>query len=284
MNLCFYFFKENLRFYDKADVLAFFEAIPEITITNVNEEYHLIYDNKVLNYKAKFIIGNKSVVPNIQTLNPAFYDINIRLELSLMLPIYKANLLFKICGELCQRFNFFIYNELYEDVSPFRINMLVQAYTKIKQAYKMKYEEEFMQYYKCNANILETVYDYTINKDVIVSKIQDENLVGLDYVFLGEKGNRNIKLGVRYDGFSPFVLPAYLDYIIYLDKEVRFIKADEFINKCSKLLKVADTNVFGVTYTVQKDIKKLQKILEKSKFTLVTTPFVEVDEQKILDI
>ena len=45
------------------------------------------------------------------------------------------------------------------------------------------------------------------------------------------------------------------------------------------------TALYGITYaSVQKDIKKLQKILEKSKFTLVTTPFVEVDEQKILDI
>ena len=69
-----------------------------------------------------------------ESINTVYNDINIRLEVPVLLPTFKANILFDICKELCQKFNFYIYNELYEDVSSFRLPMLVQAYNKIKQA------------------------------------------------------------------------------------------------------------------------------------------------------
>ncbi|UKI49456.1 MAG: hypothetical protein L6U99_12420 [Clostridium sp.] len=70
-------------------------------------------------------------------------------------------------------------------------------------------------------------------------------MIALDYVFLAEKGDRNIKFAVRYDGFSPFILPPFVDYIIYMDKDIRYISASEFLDKCGKNnKKMAETNVF----------------------------------------
>lgn len=284
MNVCYYFFKEQVRYYDKADVLAFFQSMKEFKIEQQNEEYHLIYTNEFLDFSAKFILGNKSVVPHIEKLNPAFYDINIRLEVPVLLPTFKASILFDICKELCQKFNFYIYNELYEDVSSFRLPMLVQAYNKIKQAYKMKYEDEFLDYYKASAKELDAVFSYLLNKTTIETKYKDEKLIALDYAFLAEKGDRNIKFAVRYDGFSPFILPPFVNYIIYMDKDIRYISASEFLNKCGKIIKMAETNVFGVTYITLKDMKKVRKILKKTKFTLIPNTFIEVDQTKLLDL
>lgn len=284
MNLCYYFFKEQTRIYDKADVLAFFQSMPEFRLQMVNEEYHLIYTNALLNFSAKFILGTKSIVPNIDKLNPSFYDVCIRLELPLLLPTFKAEQIFKVCGDFTQRFNFFVYNELYEDVSPYRINMMVQAYNKIKQAYKMKYEEEFMQYYKAQPNILSCMYDYILHKESIVAKYKNERLTGLDYVFLAEKGDRNIKLGVYYDGFTPFIMPPYVDYIIHCERDIRYIDSDEFFAKCGKIIKMADTNVFGVSYITLKDMKKIRKVLKKTKFSFIPNTFEQIEETKILDL
>ncbi|UKI49457.1 MAG: hypothetical protein L6U99_12425 [Clostridium sp.] len=45
----------------------------------------------------------------MKKLNPAFYDINIRLEVPVLLPTFKANILFDICKELCQKNLIFLY-------------------------------------------------------------------------------------------------------------------------------------------------------------------------------
>lgn len=284
MNLCYYFFKEHTRLYDKADILAFFQGIPEFRLQMNEKEYHLIYVNTILDFTAKFIIAEKSVVPNIQKLNPSYYDINIRLEIPLLLPTYKANLLFTVCQELCQKFKFFIYNELFEDISPFRRNMLVQAFNEVKKAYKLKYEEEFLEYRKAPAAVLENVYDYIVHKNTILEKYKSERVNALDYLYLGLKGDRNVLFAVRYDGFAPFIMPPHVDYIIYYDREVRYIKASELFAKCGKMLKAADTNVFGVTYVTLKDMAKLRKILKKARFTFVPDTFVDVEEYSILDL
>ena len=146
MKFRYYFFKEGTRVYDIAELLTYLEAQPYMRLHQEGAIKVAKYHNTVINMDADFIFNTKSIVSNIQRLDPKYLDLNIYVEFDVLNNTYKVSKIVDMIEVICKRFGFSVYNEYFEDVSPFKRSLLINAFELVKVGYKKKYEEEFMNY------------------------------------------------------------------------------------------------------------------------------------------
>ena len=56
----------------------------------------------------------------------------------ILTPDYLAKHLFEIVKKVCDRFDFHIYNEMFEDVLPFKMDIVLKVFDMVKNAYVSK--------------------------------------------------------------------------------------------------------------------------------------------------
>ncbi len=285
----YYFFKEQDRNYDLADLIAFFQAVPNISLEKVGSERRMNYVNEMLDFKATFVISDKSILKsaNLVSIDPKYLDLNIYVEFNLLLANYKIELVVDIIENLCKRFKFCVYNEVFEDVLPFRRMLLLKAFEKVKEAYKSKYEDEIAEYNKLEPMVLNSVYKYLENKSSLKNIFKEDKIVPLDYIFYKKLGSRRAYVGVKWDGYTPFIIPSNVDLlVIYENGNNRFIHYKEFEAKIIKVLKPVESDLFGLCYITYKDMKKVRKELVKGKFSAINqnVELIQIDLKQILDI
>ena len=130
-----HFFKEKSRKIDLELLIAFFEEIEGIKVEMDEKSVRFNYLHPRLQYEARFLITPKSQVPDIYRLSPKFLDLNFHLELPLLTPDYVAKYLFEMVKKICDRFDFHIYNEMFEDVLPFKMDVVAKVFNMLKEAY-----------------------------------------------------------------------------------------------------------------------------------------------------
>lgn len=283
MRFRFYFFKEGSRVFDKADLFEFLNNHENINVDFNRVEKVAYYHNNKLDFDAEIILGEKSVVPNLHNLSPNFLDLNIRLEVKLLMPSYKLDKILDVIEVMCKRYSFLVYNETFEDVRPFKRSTMIKAYELIKQAYKEKNEEEFMGYHKLERSVLDQVYLYIENRDLLIE--DSKNFHALNYRFYKKPGSRSAFVAVEWDGNGPFIMPSNASLFIYKDEnETKVIAFKELFSKIGKYLNMIDTSIYGIYESNPKEIKKIKKILTKSKFTKLQVELLEVKLESILDL
>ncbi len=282
----YYFFKEGTRRYDVADLLSYFKANPYIDIENKNEaEIQVHYFNPTLNFKCDFVISSKSSVPNIERLDPRFVEVNLRVEFGVLLPTYDVDLILNICEDICKMFNFYVYNEVFEDVSPFKRGLMLKAFEVVKLAYKNRYPSEVANYYRLDKENLNKVYDYYLQSSIISDLLKVENVVVPKISFYAVDGKRKIYTAIEIDPVEPFVFPLFVDmvHIISADKDI-FISSEELYNQTKKLFHPIDSSINNLYYTMPREIKKINKILNKHNFSRLFLELKRVDFDRVLDI
>lgn len=283
MKFRFYFFKEGSRVFDKADLFEFLNNHENINVDFNRVEKVAYYHNNKLDFDAEIILGEKSVVPNLHNLSPNFLDLNIRLEVKLLMPSYKLDKILDVIEVMCKRYSFLVYNETFEDVRPFKRSTMIKAYELIKQAYKEKNEEEFMGYHKLERSLLDQVYLYIENRDLLIE--DKKNFHALNYRFYKKPGSRTAFVAVEWDGNGAFIMPSNASLFIYKDEnETKVIAFKELFSKIGKYLNMIDTSIYGIYESNPKEIKKIKKILTKSKFTKLQVELLEVKLESILDL
>lgn len=282
MKFRYYFFKEKDRVYDKAELLTYLEAQPFMTLEQDGAIKVAKYHNTIINMDASFILNTKSIVPNIQRLNPAFLDLNIYVEFDILNNTYKVCKIIDMIEVICKRFNFSVYNEYFEDVSQFKRQLLVNTFELVKLGYKKKYEEEFMAYSKLNKESLDYIYSFLEIKDQIQNI---ENYQILNYVFLREKETRSVYIGIDLDITKPFVIPPCAQLVrLTLNDEVRIVSYQELKKKISKYLTMVDARIFDTLMVEEKNFRKVKKIISKLKLDEVKVELKEVPFAQVLDL
>lgn len=287
MKFKYYFFKENTRTFDKADLLELLNDTKYITLDMDSREAEKIayYNNPDIDLKAEFIIGEKSVVKDTQKLSPQYLDLNIRVEIDLLYPNYKLGKILNIVETICKRYNFCIYTEVFSDVMPYKRTQLTQAYQIIKQAYKQKNEEEFMHYAKIETQVLEHIYQYIETKEYLKEQYKDVNADPLDFEFFRRPGSRQAYISVKWDGLDPFIVPGDTQLFIYDDGIVRkVIRFDEFLNNIGKMIEIIDNGMYSIYMLNPKYVKKVRKNITKTKYPELQITLKEIDLDSILDL
>lgn len=282
MKFRYYFFKEGTRVYDKAELLTYLEAQPYMRLLQEGAIKVAKYHNTVINMDADFIFNTKSIVSNIQRLDPKYLDLNIYVEFDVLNNTYKVSKIVDMIEVICKRFGFSVYNEYFEDVSPFKRSLLINAFELVKVGYKKKYEEEFMNYSRLDKESLASIYSFLEIKDQI------QNLDGYDflnYVFFKENESRRVYVGVDMDLKKPFVIPPYVKLVRIDTGTSRIIVSYEDLKKkIDKYLGLVDARLYDVLMVDEKSFKKARKIILKTKFDEVKVALKEVPFAQVLDL
>lgn len=287
MKFRFYFFKENTRTFDRADLYEYLNDNKYIRLDTETRQSEKIayYDNKDIDLKAEFVFAEKSIVPDIHRISPKFLDLNIRVEFDILYPDYKVNKLLNIIETMCKRYSFCVYNETFSDVLPYRRVTMLKAYDGIKQAYKIKHEEEFMQYSKIESDELERVYHYIENLETLKDNYKEFNAIPLNYEFYRRPGSRKAFIGAKWDGVDTFIIPSNVQLFIYDDGVVRkTIKFEDLLDNTSSSFEVINDGMFGIYMLNPKHIKKFRKHIIKTKYPEIQVSLKKIELDTILDI
>lgn len=282
----YYFFKEGTRRYDVTDLISYFNANPYIDILNKNEAEKVAhYFNPTLGFHCDFVIASKSSVPNIERLNPKYVEVNLKVEFDVLLPTYDVDLILNICEDICKMFNFYVYNEVFEDVSPFQRSLMLKAFDVIKLAFKNKYPQEIANYFRLDKESLNKIYDYLQQSSIISDLLKIDNVVVPKIAFYAVDGKRKIYTAIEINSTEPFVFPLFVDMVHIIDPNLdMFISSEELYSQTKKLFHPIESSITNLYYTIPREIKKINKILNKVKFSPLILELKKVDFSKVLDI
>ncbi len=284
MDFRFYFLKEGTRIYEKSDLITYFQANSNITEEKRHDDRIYTFHHPILNFEARFIMTSKSCVPHLERLNPKYFDVNFFVEFSILLPTYSVEIILDIIEELVKQFKFYVYNQAYEDVSPFRRAMMIKAFEAWKRAYKDNHEDEIAMYNRLDPQTISQVYGYLLRRAKLEILLDKNKVVISNYFFLHAQRSRTAFVAISWDGYSPFILPPAVD-ILFLDdgKVSKYIPMAEVLQKAEKLFHPIDG--YGIIQMMDiKNTKKLHKILTKDRFAPLTAELKKLSMDKILDI
>ena len=283
MNFRLYFLQEGTRTYDKSDLITYFKANSSITSEKEGDNRVFTFHHPILNFEARFIMTAISCVPRLEKLNPKFFDVNFMLEFNILLPTYSAEIVFDMVEDIIKMFKFYVYNEAYQDVIPFRKSFMIKTFESWKRAYKDDNEDEIANYNRLDPQTLSQVYNYLLRQKKLEIFL-DPSVVISNYYFLRTDRSRSAFVTIKWDGESPFILPPAVD-VLYLNdgKTSRYLPMSEVLQKTEKLFKPIDG--YGVIQMMDaKNVKKFHKILVKEKFAPLIAELKFLPLENILDI
>ena len=279
-----HFFKEKSRKIDLEVLIAFFEEIKGFIVEMDDASVRFLYTHPKLGHKAKFVITPKSQVPDIYRLSPKFLDLNFRLEMPLLTPNYVASGLFELVKKISDRFNFHIYNEMFEDVLPYKIEVVNKVYHMLKKAYVDKNPVILSNYFIIDTKRLNAIYRYLDELYDLQKYYQELDTYVPTYHFL-KTDEKKLILGIEFKEHSLTVFPPELDYVFYRSKEdIKVFSAQEVLETLDKLLQDVPGFIKGTKVVPKKQMKKVHKLMKKTKFDLVEHTFEKELLKHLIDV
>jgi len=279
-----FFFKENTRNIDIDELFRFFTSYPEFSIISEDDSVEIKYQNKKLAFDASFFFSKVSKVPDIYRLDPKFLDLDIYLSVDTMLPLYKFSIIADIVEALCKRFNFYIYQVLFENVSAFKKDLLIKSYEIIRNAYRNKFPMEYASLVYLSKEKLDVIFKYITEREELIKYYQDKNYLFPEVYFVKNRNNGSVNIVTEYVSGSNFVFPPCLDYIVF--KNGLSYKIIDYNNVRDEIFKYS-TDIPGFisnTRVLDKNgVKKIVKILSNKKIKAINDDIANVDIESLID-
>lgn len=278
-----HFFKEKIRTVNVEELIAFFEVIEGFTIEMDEESVRFNYKHPRLGYEARFLIMPKSQITDIHRLNPRFLAINVNLEFPLLSPDYFARHMFLLAKQLADKFNYFVYQSYFEDVLPFKLELLMKIFNLVKDKYlelNPKYQTE---YHLISNEKLGSILRYTDDNFELQKFYRDlKTYVPNYYILLNNQDE--VKLAIEWQDDSLTVIPPHLDYIFFnRGNDVNIIKYNEAKEQISKYLDDVPGFLRNTLVVPKKNKKRVLKVMRKHKFTKINDRFTKIDIKTLLD-
>ncbi len=282
-----HFFKEKTREFDYEKLLSFFDEIPETKVQDASEEsteLRILYRHPVLQTKADFVISRKSTVSNIHMLDPQFLDVNFRLEIPLFTPNFSASFIFEIVKELANEFSFAVYNILFENVLQFKMEVIKHVFALTKQQYKEKYGYQLENVYYYPETKLNACLKY-INEQYDLHRYYNEQKIYVPNYLLAVDEEGKVFFNIDWQEGKPTVFPPHLDYIYYRSGlNTKIISYDEVIAKIEKFTQNVPGFIENTKVIDTKMVKKVVKVLRKTKFSSFEKTLIRIDINQVIDI
>lgn len=284
MDFQFYFLKEDNRVYDNTELIALLRSNPCISMEKRLEDKIFTYRHPELNFDARFIMSSRSKIPHLERLSPKYFDINFMVEFNVLLPTYCVELILDIVEDICKTMKFYVYNQAFQDVNPFKRQMMIKAFDAWKKAYKDNHEDEIAKYKYLSSQNYSLVLGYLAKRPELAVQLDKSKYYVPEYDFLYTARSRACYVTISWDGYSQLVLPPAVDIFYYNDgKDQRFIPFTELISKTDKLFSPLDE--FGyIRILDNKNVKKLKRFINKNKFSPLNAELKTTSIDNILDV
>lgn len=278
-----HFFKEKSRKIDLDNLVYFFENIEGMTMETNNSEVRFDYLHPMLNYQASFVITPKSHVPDIHRLNPRFLDLNFRLEMPILTPDYAAKKFFEIVRRVCDQFEFHIYNEMFENVLPYKAEVVHKVFDMLKEAYVQKNPVLLRDYHILPKEKLNSILRYLDDLYELQKYYKELDTYVPRYLFLKDEEKR-LFIGIEWKELTLTVFPPYLDYVFYrVGEQIRIVAYEDVLEAIEKHLLDVPGFIKGTKVISKKLNKRIYRIMKKTKFTNVEKTFTKELCKHLLD-
>lgn len=278
-----HFFKEKSRKIDLEQLIAFFEQVEGITVEMDEKSVRFKYLHPRLNYDALFVITPKSQVPDIYRLSPKFLDLNFHLEMPILTPDYVARQLFELVRKVCDTYDFHIYNEMFEDVLPFKMDVVFKVFHMVKEAYISKNPVLLSDYHLMSKEKLHQIFRYLDDLYELQNYYKELDTYVPKYHFLTTE-KKKLVIGIEWKEHTLTVFPPQLDYIFYrVGNEIKVISYEEALPLIEKNLQDVPGFIKGTKVIPKKTAKKVYKTMKKTKFMLVNHTFAKENVKRLLD-
>lgn len=278
-----YFFKEKSRQIDLDELINYFESIEGITIDMDEQSVRFNYLHPRLHYPAQFLITPKSTVPDIYRLNPKFLDLNFHLSMPILTPDFVTRHLFEMVKRITERFNFHVYNEMLEDVLPFKMDVLLKVFSMVKEAYIDKNPVLLGDYHVLNTDKLSAILRYLDDLVELQSYYKDLETYVPRYHFLSNE-NKELAIGIEWKEQTLTVFPPHLNYLFYRQGDtLKVVPCKEAMPLLDKHLQDVPGFIKGTKVVPKKTAKKVFRIMKKTKFSQVGHTFQKASVRHLID-
>lgn len=280
-----HFFKEKSRQLDMVEVIEFFDSLEGFEVEMDEKSVRFLYQHPRLGYTCAFYITPKSQVPNIQRLSPQYLEVNFHLKLPILSPNYFVKHIIQLVKRICDRFNFFVLSEMFEDVLAFNAERIYKVYSMVKKAYIEKYPNESNKYVFLSDEKLSGILRYIDEKDDLQSYYDDMDILLPKYYFIKDEHDTSY-IATEWKENESIVFPPFLDYILFhqTDGVIKVIDYNAFVQKFkSSLLDVPgflqDTKVIP-----KKKSKRINRKTRKTKWDPITKSFTKQHLSVFMDV
>lgn len=278
-----HFFKEKSRQIDLEQMIAFFESIEGVEVEMDEQSVRFNYVHPRLQHTYVFVITPKSQVPDIYRLSPKFLDLNFHLQMPILTPDYIVKQAFELVKKICDRFGFHIYNELFEDVLPFKMEVLQKVFDVIKDNYISKNPILLSDYHRLPKEKLSNILRYIDDLLELQKYYQELETYVPKYHFL-VTDKHHVVTGIEWKEHTLTVFPPHLDYVFYrLNNEIVVIAYEELYALIEKFVVDVPGFIKGTKVLQKKTAHKVYRIMKKYKFAKITTQFKKENIKKLLD-
>lgn len=282
-----HFFKEKSRAFDYERILSFFDDVQEAQLGEVSEtssEVRMEYRHPILKTKADFVISRKSTVTDIYKLDPQFLDVNFRLEMPLMTPFYGAKKVFSIVERLCKEFNFSIYHDMFEDVLRFKMEVVEKVFDIVRKAYKDKYGYQLKNYHSFNDQRLNDCLKYVDEQYDLHRYYKELDIYVPNYFVVLDEAEK-VHFAIEWRDNTLTLFPPHIDYVYFrTGLEQKVIPYHELMAKIDKMTTGVPGFLQNTKVIEPKHLKKVMKIIKKTKFTPINGALIHIELDQVIDI
>ncbi len=278
-----HFFKEKSRKIDVDSLIDFFERVEGMTVEIDQESVRMFYEHPRLGYKAKFVITPKSQVPDIYRLSPKYLDLNFHLEMPLLTPYYIARHIFDLVKKVSDAYDFHVYNEMFEDVLAFKMDVVMKVFEMLKEAYIKKNPVILGDYYHVSKDKSHAIFRYMDDALELQKYYQELDTYVPNYHFLVTE-EKDFVLGIEWKEHTLTVFPPYLDYVFYrMGNEIQVISYKQLYPLIEKYLSDVPGFIKGTKVFAKKQARKIFKVMKKTKFMRINHTFAKESIKRLLD-
>ena len=279
-----FFFKEGNRYLDLDELFSFFNYCPFISVDASRDEVEARYSNKALDLEASFHITRVSKVPDIHRLDPKYLDLDIYLSIDPMMPMYKVGIILDLVSDLCQKFDFFIYNILFENVSEYKRDLILKSYEAIREIYKNKFPMEYTSLNYVPKDKVNDVFKYLYERKDLETYCHEENLYFPIPRFIKSLNTGHIYCAVDLVDDKLFVFPPRCEIVFYQhDNHLKAVYFDELMSVLEKFCHDLPGFIHNTKVLDKAGMKRLKKIMLKTKFSPINETFSNVELETIID-
>lgn len=279
-----FFFKEGNRYLNIEELFNFFNYCPFISVEANGDEVEAKYYNPSIELEASFHLTKVSKVPDIHRLDPKFLDLDIYLSLDPMMPIYKVGVMLDLVSDLCQKFDFFVYNVLFENVTSYRKDLILKSYELLRDAYKNKFPMEYTSLNYIPKDKANDIFEYLFERKDLETYCHAENLYFPIPYFIKGSSSGQIYSAVELLDDKFFVFPPKTDLIFYKNGDkINIIYYDELSEVIDRYCHDLPGFIHNTKVLDKTGMKRIRKIINKTKFTEINDSFTNVELESIID-
>lgn len=256
-----HFFKEKSRVIDIDELMTYFEK--KQYIKEMSDRFlKFTYEHPALKTSFYFTLTPKSTVPDIYRLNPKFLDVNFDISLPVLMTKFMLEIALSDMYAFSKHFNLALYHPLFEDVSPYDQDMIVEVFYMFQKAYIKKHPQHLDQFTRMDKDVLYNMSTYTNDIVALKQYFNDANTYVPKYQVI--KCDEEVIVGFMFNQDVLTVIPPFATVCLYrVFDQIVTIDLKHFEPIIDKYFTKVPGTIQGTRVLLKKYSKHMRKFMNK---------------------